>query len=88
MTALALALWVWLLAPPDGGAADGGAAAVTAEVDDRDGGRPGRDGGADDPDAEIVEHLDLLEQLELLERLELFEPQAPDGPGRAAPGPR
>ncbi|HEU4383951.1 MAG TPA: hypothetical protein VFR85_10695 [Anaeromyxobacteraceae bacterium] len=85
MTALALILSLAILGP-DGGSASG-APADGPPGRAVDGGPADRDGAAADPDAEVIEHLDLLEQLELLERLELFgEPPprpAPDGsPGR------
>jgi len=44
----------------DGTTADGGAA----------------DGGGTDPDAEVIENLDLLERLDLLEHLDWLGPEA------------
>ena len=83
MTALALALWLALLEAPDGGPGDAGAdpaAASPRRAGDPDAGPPGR-ADARDPDAEVIEQLDLLEQLELLDHLELFD-APPLGPGK------
>jgi hypothetical protein len=78
--AIALALWLALPQAPDGGPGDGGvgpAGAAAQPLADPDGGRHGSlDGGPRDPDAEVIEQLDLLEQLELLEHLDLFEEPA------------
>lgn len=78
MTVLALVFALALLEVPDGGPGDAGAEPATASAHhagDPAGGGP--DGGASDPDAEVIEQLDLLEQLELLDRLELLDAQAP-----------
>ncbi len=80
MIAIALALWLALPQAQDGGPGDGGVdttGASTQRLADPDGGRhDGPDAGPRDPDAEVIEQLDLLEQLELLEHLELFEAPA------------
>ncbi len=78
MTALALVLSLALLEAPDGGPVDGAADPAAA----------GPDGSAADPDAEVVEQLDLLEQLELLDHLELFDARAPASAEGSAPARR